>query len=110
MRKWMKEDWEFEVEVTDGTAKSCRLGIEKGDRFVFQYGCPKDFCPRTMIELFTWCEVIRCGGDFTYRGCPEKYEMELKCPCHCITFRLTARPVNRDENGEYTGENNPPQA
>jgi hypothetical protein len=25
-------------------------------------------CPKTMIKVYTWCEVIRCGGDFTYRG------------------------------------------
>jgi len=28
-----------------------------------------------MIEMFTWCEVIRCGGDFTYRVEAKKYEM-----------------------------------
>ena len=24
-----------------------------------------------MFEIYTWCEVIRCGGDFTYRGAKE---------------------------------------
>ncbi len=109
MQKWMAEDWEFEIIVTDGGARYCRLGIEKGDRFVFQYGCPADFCPRAMIEIFTWCEVIRCGGDFTFRGCPEKYEMDTKCPCNCITFKLIAKPINRDENGVYNGVSKRPQ-
>ncbi len=103
MQKWMAEDWEFEIRVTEGEARNCRLGIEQGDTFVFQYGCPADFCPRAMIELFTWCEVIRCGGDFTHRGCPEPYRMELKCPCGCITFALTAKPIHRDEHGVYNG-------
>ena len=61
----MAEDWQFEVTVTDGFAEDCRLGLEKGDKFTFEYGCPADFCPRAMAEIFTWCEVIRCGGDFT---------------------------------------------
>ena len=53
-----------------------------------------------MMEMFTWCEVIRCGGDFTYRGEREKYEMVRSCPCGCITFHLKAAPINRDENGK----------
>lgn len=103
MRKWIVEDWEFTVTATSGEARNCRLGIEKGDKFTFQYGCPANFCPRAMIEIFTWCEVIRCGGDFTSRGCSEKTAMDLKCPCNCIDFRLEAKPIHRDENGVYSG-------
>ena len=33
MNKWIKEEWSFRVEVTDGYAKDCRLGLEKGDIF-----------------------------------------------------------------------------
>lgn len=105
MRKWMQEDWEFTVEVVSGEAKNCRLGMEKGDVFTFQYACPGGFCPRAMADIYTWCEVIRCGGDFTYRGSREKYSMEIPCPCGCIFFRLTARPINRDEQGGYAGVN-----
>lgn len=54
-------------------------------------------CPRVMTELFTWCEVIRCGGDFTYRGFTQKYEMEFPCPCGSIRFHLKANPINRDK-------------
>ena len=43
MKKWMAEDWQFEVTVTDGFAEDCRLGLEKGDKFTFEYGCPADF-------------------------------------------------------------------
>ena len=93
MKKWVTEDWQFELTAVEGKAASCRLGIEKGDRFVFSYGCPADICPRVMIELFTWCEVIRCGGDFTYRGQKEKYEMDLLCPCGSIRFCLRAVPI-----------------
>ena len=109
MRKWMAEDWEFEVTVTSGLARNCRLGLEAGDQFTFQYGCPAGFCPRAMIELYTWCEVVRCGGDFTYRGCEEKYEMDLPCPCQCVHFHVAATPINRDENGLYIGKNERPE-
>ena len=68
MRKWCVEDWEFELTVVKGKAAHCRLGLETGDKFVFSYECPAGICPRVMMEMYTWCEVIRCGGDFTYRG------------------------------------------
>lgn len=48
MKKWIVEDWEFELVVTDGLARNCRLGLETGDRFVFQYECPAGICPRVM--------------------------------------------------------------
>lgn len=102
MKKWLVEDWAFEVTVLSGEAHSCRLGMEAGDAFRFEYGCPEGFCPRAMIEIFTWCEVVRCGGDFTHRGCREKYAMEMMCPCNCLKLRLNAIPINRDENGVYS--------
>lgn len=59
MKKWVVEDWKFELATIDGKAGNGRLGIEKGDRFVFSYECPAGICPRVMPELVTWCEVIR---------------------------------------------------
>lgn len=97
MKPWITEDWEFTLTVTEGNPAGCRLGFEPGDTFVFTYGCPGGMCPRVMTELFTWCEVIRCGGDFTYRGEREKYEMEFPCPCRIIRFHLKAAPVFPDE-------------
>jgi len=101
MKKWIKEDWAFEVKVLRGEAKHCRLGLETGDKFYFEYECPSGFCPRALIEIFTWCEVIRCGGNFTYRGSPEPYRTKLPCPCHCLDFQLTAIPINRDSDAAY---------
>jgi len=77
--------------------------MEVGDRFVFQYECPTGICPRVMMELHTWCEVIRCGGDFMLRGFEKKNETNISCPYNCIRFHLTAIPINRDENGMYIG-------
>ena len=103
MNKWIVEDWAFAIEVIEGDATNCRLGLEKGDKFHFEYECPQNFCPRALTEIFTYCEVVRCGGDFTYRGSSKKYEMNLPCPCHCLQFRLTATPINRNEQGNYIG-------
>ena len=100
MQKWVTEDWSFTLTVTDGKAAHCRVGLETGDTFVFSYACPEGICPRVMTELFTWCEVIRCGGDFTYRGMADKYEMDFVCPCGCISLHLKAAPVNRDAGGK----------
>ena len=61
MKKWMAEDWQFELTVTEGKAEHCRLGIEKGDRFIFSYECAAGICSRVMMEVFTWCEVIMTG-------------------------------------------------
>lgn len=104
MKKWLAEDWEFTLTALEGEARHCRLGIEQGDRFVFQYGTPADFCPRAMMEIYTWCEVIRCGGDFTQRGCASKTEMELWCPCRCIRFPL-GRPSRLTETKTENTEN-----
>lgn len=78
MNKCILEDWVFTVEVVDGNAKNCRLGLETGDTFCFEYETPQGFCPRALSEIFTWCEVIRCGGDFTYRGAKEKFVMGIQ--------------------------------
>lgn len=99
MKKWVVEDWGFTLTVVEGKAANCRLGMETGDRFDFSYECPAGICPRVMNEVYTWCEVIRCGGDFTHRGMKDKYEMELWCPCRCIRFHLKAVPIHRDAAG-----------
>lgn len=100
MNKWVTEDWQFELTVTSGKAAHCRIGLETGDKFLFSYECPQGICPRVMADVFTWCEVIRCGGDFTKRGEQEPYEMDVSCPCNCICFRLKASPINRDDSGK----------
>ena len=40
MKKWIVEDWSFELTSIKGEARVCRVGIEKGDKFVFSYECP----------------------------------------------------------------------
>ncbi len=103
MKKWLAEDWAFEVLVTEGKHQKCRIGLETGDRFCFEYATPEGFCPRAMADVYTWCEVIRCGGDLTARGSNDPHTLDLACPCGCIRLRLTAQAINRDENGRYAG-------
>ncbi len=105
MQNWYAEDWEFEVTVLEAAVSNCRLGFEAGDSFVFTYGTPANFCPRVLTQVYTWCEVVRCGGDFTKRGCKEKYQMDFTCPCHSVRMRLAARPINRDADGNFVGVN-----
>ena len=45
MNKWIKEEWSFRVEVTDGYAKDCRLGLEKGDVVFLNMKLRKEFPP-----------------------------------------------------------------
>ena len=42
MKKWVTEEWQFELTAIEGKAAHCRLGIEKGDKFVFSplFSCP----------------------------------------------------------------------
>ena len=35
MKKWVVEDWGFELIAIEGKASHCRLGLEKGDKFTF---------------------------------------------------------------------------
>ena len=48
MKKWVVEDWEFELTAIEGKAAHCRLGLEKGDIFTFAYECPAGMCHTQM--------------------------------------------------------------
>ena len=96
MRKWLEEDWEFEITVVEGEAENCRMGLETGDRFVCGYECPAGFCPKTMALLHTYCEIARCGGDYRLRGSARKHEMDFACADNCVKFHLVARHIDSD--------------
>ena len=91
MQKRIAEDWEFTITVT--SAKPCRLGYEAGDHFVCQYGCPADFCPKTMHILYTLCEIQRCGGNYTLRGSSSPDEIDFPCADGCVLFHLVAKRI-----------------
>lgn len=50
--------------AVNGRAESCRISLEAGEGFRFEYATPEDFRPRAMPEICTLCETVRCGGDF----------------------------------------------
>ena len=109
MKKWVVEAWEFELTATNGKAGHCRLGIEKGDKFVFQYACPAGICPKVMKQVYTWCFGEEVSGDFARSEYNEKHEMDMSCPDGPIMFHLRAYPINRDENGKSKPNNSRPE-
>ena len=103
MKKWVEEEYEFQIDVTgflrgEDTVGYCRNGEEVGDRYTCTYGCPvnqdgQGICSKTMLLLFPLMEVIRSGGDLTNVGGSGRYTKDLVCPDGCVLFRLTAKPL-----------------
>ena len=104
MKKWLDEEYEFEVEVTgylrgDKTEGFCRNGEEIGDKYSCTYGCPVNqdgdgICPKTMMMLYPLMEAIRSGGDLMNVGGLGKYEKDIVCPDGCVIFRMRARKLD----------------
>ncbi|HIY06144.1 MAG TPA: TIGR04076 family protein [Candidatus Evtepia faecigallinarum] len=103
MKKWVEEEYEFQIDVTgflrgEDTVGYCRNGEEIGDRYTCTYGCPvnqdgQGICSKTMLLLFPLMEAIRSGGDLTKVGGSDRYTKDLVCPDGCVLFRLTAKPL-----------------
>ena len=103
MKKWLDEEYEFEVEVTgylrgDKTEGFCRNGEEIGDKYSCTYGCPVNqdgygICSKTMMLLYPLMEVVRSGGDLRNVGGSETYVKDIVCPDGCVMFRLKARKL-----------------
>ena len=103
MKKWCKEEYEFEIEVTgylnsDHTEEYCRNGEEIGDKYTCTYGCPvnKDgqgICSKVMMIMFPAMEAVRSGGDLDKVGGTDKYSKTIVCPDGCIIFKLTAKKL-----------------
>lgn len=62
MKKWLAEDWEFEITVIKGQAKECRMGLEAGDRFVCQYECPAGFARKPCPCCIRCAKLCGVGG------------------------------------------------
>ena len=69
MKKWLDEEYEFEVEVTgylriEKAEGFCRNGEEIGDKYSCTYGCPVNgqgygICSKTMMMLYPLMEAVR---------------------------------------------------
>ena len=103
MKKWLDEEYEFEIEVIgflqgDQTEHYCRNGEEVGDKYTCAYGCPVNaqgcgICSKVMMTLFPIMEAVRSGGDLENIGGDGRYSKVVVCPDGCVMFRLTARPL-----------------
>ena len=51
MNKWIKEEWSFRVEVTDGYAKDCRLGLKKVMFFLLNTKLRMGFVPVQYLKF-----------------------------------------------------------
>ena len=100
MKQWLQEDWKFELEVVRAEAKECRLGLETGDVFRCEYGCPEGFCMKTVPVLYTYCEIVRCGGDLRLRGSDDERQIEFPCADGPVVFRLKAIKTGAAHQGE----------
>lgn len=103
MKKWLDEEYEFEIEVIgflrgDKTEHYCRNGEEVGDKYTCTYGCPVNaqgcgICSKVMMTLFPIMEAVRSGGDLENIGGDGRYNKVVVCPDGCVMFRLTAKPL-----------------
>ena len=103
MKKWLDEEYEFEVEVTgylrgDRAEGLCRNGEEIGDKYFCTYGCPVNeqgygICSKTMMMLYPLMEAVRSGGDLRNVGGSDKYVKDIVCPDGCVLFRLTSKKL-----------------
>ena len=103
MKKWLDEEYEFEIEVTGylrgaKTEGLCRNGEEIGDRYSCTYGCPVNqdgygICSKTMMQLYPLMEAVRSGGDLRNVGGSDRLEKDIVCPDGCIIFHLKARKL-----------------
>ena len=90
MKKWLDEEYEFEIEVTgylrgDKPEHYCRNGEEPGDRYTCTYGCPvnsqgQGICPKLMMVMFPVMEAVRSGGDLRNLGGEDRYTKTIVCP------------------------------
>lgn len=103
MKKWLDEEYGFDIEVTGflrgtGPEGCCRNGEEIGDRYSCTYGCPVNgqgygICSKVMMMLFPIMEAVRSGGSLERIGGSGHYQKDIVCPDGCVIFRLTARKL-----------------
>lgn len=96
MKRFIQEDVSFVITVSDGKkngygALDCRNGHEIGDVYVCEYGCPADFCQKSMLKAFPIMEAVRAGGDLKNLGGETEDSIRFCCPDGVVTFQLEAK-------------------
>ena len=112
MKKWYREEYEFEIEVTgflrsDHTEHYCRNGEEIGDKYTCTYGCPVNgqgygICSKMMQLLYADMQAVRSGGDLTNVGGSDRYTTDYVCPDGCVCFRM--RVIKTGNENLYKGK------
>lgn len=100
MKKFMQENISFTIAVVDGKKNpsgviDCRNGHEIGDSYTCEYGCPADFCQKSMLKAFPLMESVRAGGDLRNLGGESKNKIRFCCPDGVVTFLLEAKENER---------------
>lgn len=93
MKRFIEEDISFRITVTDGQKNKagvidCRNGHEIGDSYRCEYGCPDQFCQKSMLKAFPIMEAARSGGDLRKLGGDTESSMNFCCPDGMVIFRL----------------------
>lgn len=92
MKRFIQEDCSFKISVIAGKNNNgvidCRNGHEIGDTYTCEYGCPKDFCQKSMLKAFPIMEAARAGGDLRNLGGNTKDSIDFCCPDGVVTFCL----------------------
>ena len=100
MKKFAQEDVSFTIIVVDGKKNpsgviDCRNGHEIGDSYTCEYGCPADFCQKSMLKAFPLMESVRAGGDLRNLGGEAKNKIRFCCPDGVVSFLLEAKENER---------------
>ena len=100
MKRWIQEDVSFVITVVEGKrnrqgAIDCRNGHEIGDAYVCEYGCPGDFCQKSMLKAFPIMEAVRAGGDLRNLGGETAHKIRFCCPDGMVVFQLEAKPKGK---------------
>lgn len=95
MKKWYSEEYRFKISVVsvgkDGRPENCRNGHEIGDTYTCGYGCPGEFCSKSMAKLFPLMEAVRSGGSLlNLLAGASKHSGKFTCPDGVVTFLLEA--------------------
>ena len=96
MKRCLSEDVSFPITVVDGKKNSagvidCRNGHEIGDTYRCAYGCPAEFCQKTMLKAFPIVEAVRAGGDLRNLGGDTASSIRFRCPDGIVLFQLEAQ-------------------
>ncbi|MBQ7347581.1 MAG: TIGR04076 family protein [Clostridia bacterium] len=93
MKRFIKENTSFKITVVNGKKNpngviDCRNGHEIGDTYHCEYGCPAEFCQKSMLKVFPIMEAARADGNLINLGGDSPTSIKFCCPDGVVTFRL----------------------